>query len=813
MEYLHHEIELKWQQYWKEQQIFKTTQTKTKKSYILDMFPYPSGSGLHVGHLKGYFATDIIARYKKMQGYDVLHPIGWDAFGLPAEQYALKTKNNPVTFTNQNINNFRNQLQRLGFSYDYEKEVNTTDPNYYRWTQWIFLQLYQQNLVELKAVAVNWCEELKTVLANEEVLIIDGKMVSERGHYPVIKKPMQQWVMKITKYADRLLKGLADLDWPHSVKELQRNWIGASEGVILEFKIQNHEESLAVFTTRIDTIFGVTAVVLAPEHPLVRGLTTKAQQEKVRAFLDAVAMMSDLERQKKTANHRAVFTGSYVYHPVTQELLPIWIGDYVLNHYGTGAIMLVPAHNLADYNFAIQYQLPIKRVILQPKTAVQSTIVTSGTHINSQFLDGLDNTQALLQATDYFIAKKIAKHHTSYKLKDWLFSRQRYWGEPIPIIFWEDGTSQLVAADELPVLLPEVTDIKPSGDGKSPLANISEFVNVTNANGLKGCRDVNTMPQWAGSCWYYLAYILKQANGTYTPLSSPEGFNLLKQWLPVDLYIGGQEHAVLHLLYARFWHLVLYDLKLVPTSEPFKKLVNQGMILANDGEKMAKSKNNGVNPDDLIDQYGADALRVYEMFMGPLTLAMKWDLNGVASAKKWLDRVYRLVANCQNWITTRADNGVMTKLYHQTVADVTTNLDNLAFNNAIATLMNYVNACYKYQQLFLPHLLGFVKMLSLFAVHLGEELWAMLNQTNSVFQQDWPQYEPAYLVKTTVKLIVQINGKLKKVLEIKPDQSQAAVLAIIDNDQQLTAVLSTRKIKKIVYVANKIINFVVTDDN
>ncbi|WP_215825549.1 leucine--tRNA ligase [Spiroplasma endosymbiont of 'Nebria riversi'] len=806
MIYSHRALEKKWQEYWKNQQIFKTpSNMTTKKTYILDMFPYPSGAGLHVGHLKGYIATDVMARFRKMQGYAVLHPIGWDAFGLPAEQYALKTKNNPVSFTLENINNFRHQLKLLGFSYDYNKEINTTDPNYYQWTQWIFSQIYKKGLVQLKWSDVNWCEKLGTVLANEEVLVIEGKMVSERGHYSVIKKPMQQWVLKITNYASRLLKGLDDLDWPNSVKELQRNWIGERLGALVDFKIQNSLEKISVFTTRLDTIFGVSAIILAPEHPLVVLLTIKNNEQQMNEYLSEVKMKTDLERQELNNDKQGVFTGSYALHPLTNELLPIWVADYVLYHYGTGAIMCVPAHSAENYHLALKYNLPIKIVI--ENNNMKMPITGDGIHINSQFLNGLNNEQAISKIINVLEAKAIAKKHTTYKLRDWLFSRQRYWGEPFPIIFWDDGTTSLVDELDLPVMLPLTDNIVSTVNGQSPLENMVDFVNVTRNDGVKGKRDTNTMPQWAGSCWYYLAYILKQDDGSFIPLNSKTAFKLLEQWLPVDLYVGGQEHAVLHLLYARFWHQVLYDLKVVPTPEPFMKLVNQGMILGVDGEKMSKSKDNGVNPDDIIMTHGADALRVYEMFMGPLTASMPWNIQGIDGTRRWLDRIYRLVTEHLAWIIKNND-GQMDKIYHQTVFKVTTDLENLAFNTALSSLMVFVNACYKTKQIYLPYFLGFIKMLSLFAVHLAEELWLILAQESSAAVQKWPEYDAKYLVKDEVVVIIQVNGKLRGKLNVVPNLSQEEILKIIQNDDYLQKILYQYEIKQTIFVMNKIINFV-----
>ncbi|MBE7596542.1 leucine--tRNA ligase, partial [Staphylococcus aureus] len=613
LNYNHNQIEKKWQDYWDENKTFKTNDNLgQKKFYALDMFPYPSGAGLHVGHPEGYTATDIISRYKRMQGYNVLHPMGWDAFGLPAEQYALDTGNDPREFTKKNIQTFKRQIKELGFSYDWDREVNTTDPEYYKWTQWIFIQLYNKGLAYVDEVAVNWCPALGTVLSNEEV--IDG--VSERGGHPVYRKPMKQWVLKITEYADQLLADLDDLDWPESLKDMQRNWIGRSEGAKVSFDVDNTEGKVEVFTTRPDTIYGASFLVLSPEHALVNSITTDEYKEKVKAYQTEASKKSDLERTDLAKDKSGVFTGAYATNPLSGEKVQIWIADYVLSTYGTGAIMAVPAHDDRDYEFAKKFDLPIIEVI-EGGNVEEAAYTGEGKHINSGELDGLENEAAITKAIQLLEQKGAGEKKVNYKLRDWLFSRQRYWGEPIPVIHWEDGTMTTVPEEELPLLLPETDEIKPSGTGESPLANIDSFVNVVDEKtGMKGRRETNTMPQWAGSCWYYLRYIDPKNENM---LADPEK---LKHWLPVDLYIGGVEHAVLHLLYARFWHKVLYDLAIVPTKEPFQKLFNQGMILGEGNEKMSKSKGNVINPDDIVQSHGADTLRLYEMFMGPLDAAI-----------------------------------------------------------------------------------------------------------------------------------------------------------------------------------------------
>ncbi|MGT9552776.1 leucine--tRNA ligase, partial [Enterococcus faecalis] len=706
MSYNHKEIEKKWQKYWAKNNCFNTLDDPNKeKFYALDMFPYPSGQGLHVGHPEGYTATDILSRMKRAQGYNVLHPMGWDAFGLPAEQYALDTGNDPAEFTKKNIETFRRQINSLGFSYDWNREINTTDPEYYKWTQWIFTKLYEKGLAYEAEVAVNWVPELGTVISNEEV--IDGK--SERGGYDVVRRPMRQWMLKITAYADRLLEDLELVDWPESIKDMQRNWIGRSEGANVTFKVAGTEESFTVFTTRPDTLFGATYTVLAPELELVKKITTPEQTAAVEAYIEETSKKSDLNRTDLAKEKTGVFTGAYAINPVNGQEIPIWIGDYVLASYGTGAIMAVPAHDERDYEFAKTFGIDILPVIAGGDITTEA-YTGDGPHINSDFLNGLNKAEAIAKMNEWLEENHVGKKEVSYRLRDWLFSRQRYWGEPIPVIHWEDGTTTTVPESELPLRLPVTSDIRPSGTGESPLANIDEWVNVVDPEtGMKGKRETNTMPQWAGSSWYYLRFI--------DPHNKNEiaDFEKLKRWLPVDIYIGGAEHAVLHLLYARFWHKFLYDIGVVPTKEPFQKLYNQGMILGENNEKMSKSRGNVVNPDDVVAKYGADTLRLYEMFMGPLDASIAWNENGLEGSRKFLDRVWRLIVDeegkMRDRITTIND-GRLTKVYHQTVKKVTEDMANLHFNTAISQLMVFVNEANKVAALPYEYVEGFVQLLA-----------------------------------------------------------------------------------------------------
>ena len=807
MVYNHRVIEKKWQKYWDENKTFKTLDDHTKeKFYALDMFPYPSGAGLHVGHPEGYTATDILSRYKRANGYNVLHPMGWDAFGLPAEQYALDTGNDPRDFTKTNIDTFRRQIKELGFSYDWDREVNTTDPNYYKWTQWIFKKLYEKGLAYVDEVPVNWCPALGTVLSNEEV--IDGK--SERGGHPVERRPMRQWVLKITDYAEKLLADLDILDWPESLKAMQRNWIGKSVGAEIDFKIEGTDKVFTVFTTRADTVFGVSYCVLAPEHKLVEEIVTEGQRAAVEEYLDIVKRKSDLERTDLNKDKTGVFTGAYAINPVNGEKVELWIADYVLASYGTGAVMAVPAHDERDYEFATKFNLPIKAVI-EDNGEVVVPFFGDGKHINSDFINGLNNEEAIAKVIEFLEENKVGRSKVTYKLRDWLFSRQRYWGEPIPIIHWEDGTMTTVPDSELPLLLPETDNIKPSGTGESPLANIEEWLNVVDPEtGKKGKRETNTMPQWAGSCWYYLRYIDPHNDEMF---ADPEK---LKYWLPVDVYIGGAEHAVLHLLYARFWHKVLYDLGLVPTREPFQKLFNQGMILAEgkDGrpEKMSKSKGNVVNPDDIIVSHGADTLRVYEMFMGPLDASIAWSENGLDGSRRFLDRVYRLFVDEEtgkvNDKVQDKDNEELEVSYNFTVKKVSEDIEILGFNTAISQLMVFVNDCYKAEYIPRKYALGFIQLLAPFAPHLAEEMWEVYGNTESISYVPWPTFDESKLVSDTVEIVVQLMGKVKAKLDVKKDLTPAELEQIVLANEEVKELIEGKQVMKVIVVPGRLVNIV-----
>ena len=807
MVYNHRVIEKKWQKYWDENKTFKTLDDHTKeKFYALDMFPYPSGAGLHVGHPEGYTATDILSRYKRANGYNVLHPMGWDAFGLPAEQYALDTGHDPRDFTKTNIDTFRRQIKELGFSYDWDREVNTTDPKYYKWTQWIFKKLYEKGLAYVDEVPVNWCPALGTVLSNEEV--IDGK--SERGGHPVERRPMRQWVLKITDYAEKLLADLDILDWPESLKAMQRNWIGKSVGAEIDFKIEGTDKAFTVFTTRADTVFGVSYCVLAPEHKLVEEIVTEGQRAAVEEYLDIVKRKSDLERTDLNKDKTGVFTGAYAINPVNGEKVELWTADYVLVSYGTGAVMAVPAHDERDYEFATKFNLPIKAVI-EDNGEVVVPFYGDGKHINSDFINGLNNEEAIAKVIEFLEENKVGRSKVTYKLRDWLFSRQRYWGEPIPIIHWEDGTMTTVPDSELPLLLPETDNIKPSGTGESPLANIEEWLNVVDPEtGKKGKRETNTMPQWAGSCWYYLRYIDPHNDEMF---ADPEK---LKYWLPVDVYIGGAEHAVLHLLYARFWHKVLYDLGLVPSREPFQKLFNQGMILAEgkDGrpEKMSKSKGNVVNPDDIIVSHGADTLRVYEMFMGPLDASIAWSENGLDGSRRFLDRVYRLFVDEEtgkvNDKVQDKDNAELEVSYNYTVKKVSEDIEILGFNTAISQLMVFVNDCYKAEYIPRKYALGFIQLLAPFAPHLAEEMWEVYGNTESISYVPWPTFDESKLVSDTVEIVVQLMGKVKAKLDVKKDLTPAELEQIVLANEEVKELIEGKQVMKVIVVPGRLVNIV-----
>ena len=802
MSYNHKLIEKKWQKYWAKHNSFNThDESGKKKFYALDMFPYPSGQGLHVGHPEGYTATDILARMKRSQGYNVLHPMGWDAFGLPAEQYALDTGNNPAVFTKKNIETFKRQINSLGFSYDWNREINTTDPDYYKWTQWIFTKLYEHGLAYEAEVAVNWVPELGTVISNEEV--IDGK--SERGGYDVVRKPMRQWMLKITAYADRLLDDLELVDWPENIKDMQRNWIGRSEGATIDFSVKNSNEKITVFTTRPDTLFAATYVVLAPESKLVTEITTGEQKATVKAYQKEVSKKSDLDRTDLAKTKTGAFTGAYAVNPVNGKEIPIWIADYVLATYGTGAVMAVPAHDERDYEFARKFDIDMIQVI-EGGDISKAAYTGDGTHIHSDFLNGMNLEEANEKMFDWLEEHECGKKEVTYRLRDWLFSRQRYWGEPIPIIHWEDGTTTTVPESELPLTLPETNDIKPSGTGESPLANIEEWIHVVDSKtGKKGKRETNTMPQWAGSSWYHLRYI--------DPHNKKElaDFDKLERWLPVDIYIGGAEHAVLHLLYARFWHKFLYDIGVVPTKEPFQKLYNQGMILGGNNEKMSKSRGNVVNPDDVVESYGADTLRLYEMFMGPLDASIAWNENGLEGSRKFLDRVWRLIVDENNKmrdrITTVNDNK-LTKVYNQTVKKVTEDLEHMHFNTAISQLMVFVNEANKVENLPYEYIEGFVQLLAPIAPHISEELWEILGNQDSLTYVPWPIFDEKALVENEVEIVLQVNGKVRAKINIPRGAGKEELEKIAINDETIQSFIANKNIRKVIVVPNKLVNIV-----
>ncbi len=803
MIYNHIEIEKKWQHYWQEFKIFKVElQSSKPKYYALDMFPYPSGVGLHVGHPEGYTATDIMSRMKRMQGFNVMHPMGWDAFGLPAEQYAIETGNDPREFTNKNIQIFKNQLAFLGLSYDWDREIATCDPKYYKWTQWIFTKLYNRGLAEIKNIEVNWCENLGTVLANEEVLNKDGKMVSERGNHPVIKKPMKQWVLKITKYADRLIEDLEDVDWPESIKEMQRNWIGRSIGAKVTFKISESSEVFEVFTTRCDTLYGATYCVLSPEHPLVTKIMAPSYSKEVLKYIEFSKSKSDLDRTDLNKDKTGVFIGAYAINPVNDKLIPIWIADYVLSSYGTGAIMAVPAHDERDYEFAKKFNLEVIQVLDGDMS--DGAMTGDGVHINSGFLNGLNKEDGINKMLEFLEAKNLGYKDVNYKLRDWIFSRQRYWGEPFPVAIWDDGTISVLDEKDLPLELPVLDRIELSSTGESPLANAKEWLKLKRADGVLGHRDTNTMPQWAGSCWYYIGYLLKEADG-YLELSDPKIQSLINEWLPVNLYIGGTEHAVLHLLYSRFWHKVLYDCGIVKCKEPFHKLFNQGMILGTDGEKMSKSLGNVINPDDIVKEYGADTLRMYEMFMGPLEATKPWSTDGVAGPRRFLERVYRL---CTEVITLVDDNPLLDKVYHQTVKKVTEDYENLRYNTAISQMMVFINECYKNPNVPKKYIQGFLCLLNPVAPHIAEELNQILFKTTKSMAYDiWPTYDEAKTIQDIITLVIQVNGKIRDKMEIEQGTSEDEIKKLALSSSKVQSFL-TSEVKKIIVIKNKLVNIV-----
>ncbi len=806
--YDHHAIETKWQAYWEQHRTFRAAdETERPKFYCLDMFPYPSGSGLHVGHLEGYTATDIVSRYKRMRGFNVLHPMGWDAFGLPAEQYAVKTGVHPAQTTAQNIATFKRQMKRVGLSYDWDRELSTTDPDYYRWTQWIFLKLFERGLAYVADVPVNWCPALGTVLANEE--IVDGR--SEVGGFEVIRKPMRQWVLKITAYADRLLEDLKLVDWPASTLEMQKNWIGRSIGADVEFVLAAGTGTVRIFTTRPDTLFGATYMVLAPEHPLVEVLTAPEQRGAVQAYCEAAARKSDLQRQELDKEKTGVFTGGYAINPVNDERLPVWIADYVLMSYGTGAIMAVPGHDQRDWEFARRFDLPIREVIAGGDVTKEAftetergTVVNSSTPDGSFSINGLTPADAIPKTTAWLESRHKGRKAINYKLRDWLFARQRYWGEPFPIV-WVDGEARPLPEEQLPLTLPETKEFKPSGTGESPLANLTDWLTTTDPRtGKPARRETNTMPQWAGSCWYYLRFIDPRNDSRLVDQAKE------RYWMPVDLYIGGSEHAVLHLLYSRFWHKVLYDVGVVSTPEPFMKLVHQGIVLGEDNQKMSKSRGNVVNPDEMIDRFGADAVRLYEMFMGPLEAMKPWSTRGVEGVTRFLDRVWRLIANEDGALSPAvgiyAPTPDQLRLLHQTIKKVTEDIEELRFNTAISQMMVFTNEMTKVEQRPRALLEPFVLLLAPFAPHLCEQLWEKLGYHPSVSQQSWPTYDPALTVSERLTIPVQVNGKLRGKVEVAVEASQEEIEQTAR--QEVAAYLATPP-QKVIYVPKKLVNFVV----
>ena len=801
--YDHKHIEQKWQSYWDEQKTFKVDEDPEKpKYYILDMFPYPSGAGLHVGHPLGYIATDIVARYKRMKGFNVLHPMGWDAFGLPAEQFAINTGTHPKETTKTNIKNFRRQIKMLGFSYDWDREINTTDTGYVKWTQWIFLQLYKKGLAYEAKVPVNWCPELKAVLANEEV--VNGK--SDIGGHPVHRVPMRQWMLKITDYAESLLAGLDDLDWPSSVKELQRNWIGRSEGADVHFNIVGSKEVITVFTTRPDTLFGATYMVLAPEHPFVDVLTTTGQERAVKEYQDKASRKSDLERGELNKEKTGVFTGSYAVNPVNDEEIPIWIADYVLMSYGTGAIMAVPGQDQRDWDFAKEFDLPIIRTVEPPGDFDGEAYLGEGPAINSEFLDGLNITDAKKKIIAWLEKEGKGQSTVQYKLRDWLFSRQRYWGEPIPIIHFDDGSKPLQES-ELPLELPDVEKYEPSGTGESPLANITEWVEIKNNEGeVIGLRETNTMPQWAGSCWYYLRYL--------DPQNSVKAWDHEKEsyWMPIDLYVGGAEHAVLHLLYARFWHHVLHDLGHVSTREPFQKLFNQGMILGEDGSKMSKSRGNVINPDEVIDEYGADSMRLYEMFMGPLDKAKPWQTKGLQGCSRFINKLWNKVCSSDGLnenITSDTAESETIKLKHQTIKKVSDDIENLRFNTAISQMMIFTNHLTTLKSINREILQTFAQLLAPFIPHTAEEIWQRLGNDNSITYEQWPDYDEELAKENIISIAIQVNGKLRANIEIDANTEEGDVLQLAKENDRIDNYIGGKELIKEIYVPGRLINFVV----
>ena len=804
MGYNHKNIEPKWQKYWDENDVFKTEDFIDKpKYYILDMFPYPSGSGLHVGHPLGYIATDILARFKRHQGYNVLHPMGWDAFGLPAEQYAIKTGTHPSKTTKDNVANFKRQIKMLGFSYDWSREINTTDPEYVKWTQWIFVQLYKKGLAYEAEVPVNWCPELKAVLANEEV--VDGK--SDIGGYPVFRVPMRQWMLKITKYADSLLSGLDDLDWPNSIKELQKNWIGKSEGAKIYFDLPSIDQTLEVFTTRHDTLYGATYMVLAPEHPLVNNLTDDAQRDLVKKYIEESSKKSDLDRTELNKDKTGVWLGTYAINPVNNKEIPIWISDYVIMSYGTGAIMAVPGEDERDWDFAKKYNLPVVRTIDPGENFDGGAYTGEGLLINSDFLNGLDISTAKEKMAKWLIDNEKGEKTVQYKLRDWLFSRQRYWGEPIPVIH-QNGKPKILNERDLPLELPVVEKYEPSGTGESPLANVKDWVEVKNSSGeIIGLRETNTMPQWAGSCWYYLRYI--DPNNK----NKPWDINKEKYWMPVDLYVGGAEHAVLHLLYSRFWHHVLYDLGYVTYKEPFSKLFNQGMILGQDGSKMSKSKGNVINPDLTVDEYGSDSMRIYEMFMGPLDKAKPWSTTGLQGCSRFIKKLWSILVNddgvLSNKINEVEDSKETLQKLHSMIKKVSNNLDQMHFNTCVSEFMIFTNHIQKLESININTIKSFIVIMNPFMPHLCQELWEMAGQTSELSYVEWPKYDENLAESDEVIIPIQINGKRRSEISINLDMSKEKVIDMAKSDAKIISHIKNATIIKEIYIPGKIFNIVI----
>ena len=800
MQYNHQAIEKKWQKYWMEQKMFQTSSHNLKpKYYVLDMFPYPSAAGLHVGHIEGYTATDIISRFKRMQGYNVLHPMGWDAFGLPAEQYALATGKDPRSFTYQNIENFKRQIIESGKGIDWDREFATADPQYFKWTQWIFKKMYEKGLAVLKDVEVNWCEGLGTVLANDEIELIDGKMVSERGNYPVVKKAMRQWVLRITEYADRLLEDLDLLDWPEHLKEMQRNWIGKSLGAMISFEIEGTQTKFDVFTTRPDTIYGATYCVLAPEHPFVLSITNEDEYDTVKAYIELTKQKTEIDRQVDKSKTGA-FTGAYAINPLNHKKIPIWIADYVLPHYGTGAVMAVPAHDERDFEFAQIHGLDIVEVI---QGEAEGAFTGDGMHYNSGIIDGLYNEDAKKKIIEFLENSKQGYRHATYKLRDWVFSRQRYWGEPFPVIYDQDENIHLLNDEDLPLELPILKNMRPSGTGESPLANAKDWLYV-DYQGIKGKRDTNTMPQLAGSSWYFIGYILKSHLG-FLPLDSKDAKKALDQWLPVDLYIGGTEHAVGHLLYARFWTKFLYDLGYVSVKEPFTKLYNQGMILGSDHSKMSKSKGNTVNPDEIIESHGADALRLYEMFMGPLEQEKPWSTESLNGAKKFIDRVWRMF----EFEVTQDEQKELRTTLHQTIKKVTEDYDKLAFNTAISQMMIFTNDVYKHQKIGKEQAITFLKLLNPVCPHITEEInEVILKNREELVYAEWPVFNEVYLQVDEIEMVVQVNGKVRARFMANFDENQDVIKEQALNLENVVKHLEGLTVRKIVVIPNKLVNIV-----